>query len=48
MEFKPDFLEYIIKDENIKDDTMIESRSYLYRPNFKKYMNSKKIALQHV
>ena len=34
------FIEYIIKAENIKDETMEESRTYLYRPNFKKYLKS--------
>jgi len=37
------FVEYIVKADNIKDDSMIESRSYLYRPNFKIYMKSKKL-----
>jgi hypothetical protein len=40
------FVEYIIKADNIKDDSMVESRSYLYRPNFKKYIKSKKLAIQ--
>jgi hypothetical protein len=34
----PDFAKYIINSENIKDSTMEESRTYLYRPNFKKYI----------
>jgi hypothetical protein len=39
-----DFIQYIIKAENIKDETMEESRKYLYRPNFKKYLKSKNIS----
>jgi hypothetical protein len=34
----PDFVNYIIKAKNIKDCTMEESRTYLYRPNFKKHI----------
>jgi len=39
------FIEYIIKAENIKDESMEESRSYLYRPNFKNYLKTKNIKI---
>jgi hypothetical protein len=41
----PNFVEYIIKDNRIKDEAMEESRTYLYRPNFKKYINDRNITL---
>jgi len=41
----PNFVEYIIKDNRIKDESMEESRTYLYRPNFKKYINDRNITL---
>lgn len=37
------FLEYIVNCDNIIDETMEESRTYLYRPNFKNYLKSKTI-----
>jgi hypothetical protein len=37
------FFEYIIKDDKIKDESMEESRTYLYRPNFKKYIKDRNI-----
>lgn len=36
-----DFVKYIINAKNIKDSTMEESRTYLYRPNFKKHIAKK-------
>jgi hypothetical protein len=41
----PNFVEYIIKDNRIKDESMEESRTYLYRPNFKKYIKDRNITL---
>ena len=41
----PNFVEYIIKDNRIKDEAMEESRTYLYRPNFKKYIKDRNITL---
>jgi len=39
------FHNYIVNDENITDNNMEKTRSYLFRPNLKVYLKDKKATI---